>query len=212
MIPLKVFKCYWFRFHQFYRLEQTPFTEKVFAVMDIDNSGKLNFNEFVVSTWNYLSSDMDILAAFAFSLFDLDDNKTLESNEVQNMVKEVYGGDMTRVKNVLQKLEGVRDSNGLVGRTEFCLFSRRYPLLLFPAFAMQQALRRNIIGEDYWEKITELRNSLYFGMTLFDILTPAPAPAPLPVASPSPPKPMPKQPAAQRTSRKASVVSLVALR
>lgn len=115
--------------------------------MDIDHSGKLNFNEYVISTWNYLSSDMDILAAFAFSLFDLDDSKTLEINEVENMVKEVYGGDMSRVNNVLSKLNAERNKHGQIGRKEFCVFSRKYPLLLFPAFSMQQALRRNIIGE-----------------------------------------------------------------
>ena len=138
--------CRSHRFHSFYCLEPTDFTEKVFAVMDIDHSGKLNFHEYIVSTWNYLSSDMDILAAFAFSLFDLDDSKTLEVAEVENMVREVYGGDTNRVKNVLQKLDSVRNEKGQIGRVEFCIFSRRYPLLLFPAFAMQQALRRNIIG------------------------------------------------------------------
>lgn len=186
--------------------------------MDIDHSGKLNFNEYVVSTWNYLSSDMDILAAFAFSLFDLDDSKTLEVNEVRNMVKEVYGGDMSRVQNVLGKLNNERNDDGQIGRVEFCQFSRKYPLLLFPAFAMQQALRRNIFGEDYWEKMTDLRNSLFYGMTLFDIIaanrpnSPPPPSGPAPV--PSPPKPTlkPKPKPDKPRSRKASVVDLVPLR
>lgn len=200
--------------------------------MDIDHSGKLNFNEYVVSTWNYLSSDMDILAAFAFSLFDLDDSKTLEINEVRNMVKEVYGGDMSRVQNVLEKMNSVRNENGHIGRIEFCIFSRKYPLLLFPAFAMQQALRRNILGrnswmltvasmnkhciagEDYWDKMTELRNSLFYGKTLFDIIAENRSARSLPVATPMPPalpeklKLKPDKP----RSRKASVVDLVALR
>lgn len=203
------------RFHAFYRLEPTDFTEKVFSVMDIDQSGKLNFNEYIVSTWNYLSSDMDILTAFAFSLFDLDDSGTLEINEIHNMVREVYGGDMTRVKNVLSKLDAERDENGLIGRVEFCIFSRKYPLLLFPAFAMQQTLRRNIFGEDYWEKMTDLRNSIFGGMTLFDIIA-ANRPA-TPPAAPDPPKkeapkPVPKPKPDKARSRKASVVDLVALR
>jgi serine/threonine-protein phosphatase 2B regulatory subunit len=78
--------CSLIRFHSFYQLECTPFTEKVFSVMDIDHSGKINFNEYVISTWNYLSSDMDVLTAFAFSLFDIDDSKTLELEEIRQMV------------------------------------------------------------------------------------------------------------------------------
>ena len=144
---------------------------------------------------------MDILAAFAFSLFDLDDSKTLESLEISNMVKEVYGGDLSRVANVLQKMEGIKNEKGLIERVEFVLFSRKYPLLLFPAFSMQQALRRNILGESYWEKITELRNTLFLGMTIFDIIKPPPAPevvAPVVV--------VPQTPVVQRKSmRKPSV-------
>jgi hypothetical protein len=155
---------------------------------------------------------MDILAAFAFSLFDLDDSKSLEINEIHNMVKEVYGGNLSRVDNVLEKLKSERDRFGQIGRVEFCKFSRKYPLLLFPAYAMQQALRRNILGDDYWEKMADLRNSLFGGMTLFDIIaanTPATPPPQAPV--PAPPSPI-KQKPEKALSRKASIVDLVPLR
>ena len=61
--------------------------------MDIDHSGKINFNEYVISTWNYLSCDMDVLTAFAFSLFDIDDSKTLEPDEIQQMVPKLVSID-----------------------------------------------------------------------------------------------------------------------
>lgn len=34
-------------------LERTPFTERVFAIFDDDNSGKIDFGEFVLALWNY---------------------------------------------------------------------------------------------------------------------------------------------------------------
>lgn len=217
------------RFHTFYQLECTPFTEKVFSVMDIDHSGKINFNEYVISTWNYLSCDMDVLTAFAFSLFDIDDSKTLEPDEIQQMVSMVYGGTLTRVANVLEKLDALRNEKGLIERPEFIKFSRRYPLLLFPAFAMQQALRRSIMGEAYWEKIEKLRNEMFSGLTIFDIFKDFTIPViempqiPLPSVASSPSKkaPEPVSPSRKNStpsrkdstpSRKLSVVNLTPLK
>jgi Ca2+-binding EF-hand superfamily protein len=34
-------------------VERTPFSERVFSIFDEDKSGKIDFNEFVLSLWNY---------------------------------------------------------------------------------------------------------------------------------------------------------------
>ena len=35
------------------RIEKTYFNKRVFGLLDVDNSGSLNFKEFVVGLWNY---------------------------------------------------------------------------------------------------------------------------------------------------------------
>lgn len=35
------------------RIEKTYFNKRVFGLLDVDNSGALNFEEFVVGIWNY---------------------------------------------------------------------------------------------------------------------------------------------------------------
>jgi hypothetical protein len=35
------------------RIEKTYFNRRVFGLLDVDNSGSLNFKEFVVGLWNY---------------------------------------------------------------------------------------------------------------------------------------------------------------
>lgn len=89
----------------------------------------------------------------------------------------VYKNELSRVQSVLDKLDKFRNEKGEIGLTEFVSFSRRYPLLLFPAFAMQQTLRRAIIGEDYWEKMMKLRNETFGSMTMFDIFAKFEVPA-----------------------------------
>lgn len=34
-------------------LERTPFTERIFSIFDDDQSGKIDFGEFVLALWNY---------------------------------------------------------------------------------------------------------------------------------------------------------------
>lgn len=158
----------------------------------------MNFNGFVITIWNYLSSDMLVLASFAFCIFDLDDSKTLDIAEIKNMAVMVYGSKTERVDNVLEKLMAECDEFGVVGKKAFVEFTRKYPLSLFPAFAMQQTLRRNIIGVTHWDEATEARNKKFSGKTIFDIINIAakPAPPPKPAEEPKPveveaPKPAP---------------------
>lgn len=178
-------------------MEPTPFSEKVFSIMDVNQTGKMNFNGFVITIWNYLSSDMLVLASFAFCIFDLDDSKTLDVAEIRNMAVMVYGNKTDRVDNVLEKLMAECDEFGVVGKKAFVEFTKKYPLSLFPAFAMQQTLRRNIIGVTHWDEATEARNKNFSGKTIFDIINIAakqPPPKPAEVAKPvevEAPKPKP---------------------
>jgi hypothetical protein len=48
----------------------------------------------------------------------------------------------------------------------FKLFSRTHPALLFPAFEMQNALQRNILGTRFWEKHANRRIEICKGQFL----------------------------------------------
>jgi hypothetical protein len=37
----------------FLDVERTPFTKRIFSMFDDDNSGEIDFREFVLSIWNY---------------------------------------------------------------------------------------------------------------------------------------------------------------
>lgn len=85
-------------FYRFFDIERSPFSDRIFSIMDEDGrcaalrrngpqprltrltrrspsrrrSGEIDFREFVVCLWNYLSFDTNALIKFAFTLFDLD--------------------------------------------------------------------------------------------------------------------------------------------
>jgi Ca2+-binding EF-hand superfamily protein len=158
------------QFHKYYQLEETPFTMKVFSIMDTDANGGINFHEFILAIWNYLSLDMNSLATFSFRLFDTDNSKLMEKGEVEAMISCVYGGvgSNERVQKVLDKMQPANGDS--ITSTEFVNYSRQYPLLLYPAFAMQNVLRRHIFGEGYWNAVSADRAKNMADKTIFDIL------------------------------------------
>lgn len=45
--------------------------------------------------------------------------------------------------------------DGLIDYREFCELERRYPIILFPAFRLQDGLQKMSLGESEWVKIVE---------------------------------------------------------
>ena len=72
---------------------------------------------------------------------------------------------------MLEKLDANDDGN--VSQEEFVEFSKRYPLILYPAYAIQKKLRTHVFGEDYWNGITNERNKYMPDATIFEILSKA---------------------------------------
>ena len=159
-------------FYDFFQCEQDEFTDAVFRVLDVDNSGQVDFREFSLTLWNYLTFDRKSLALFAFSMFDEDKSRTMEKSEVCRLVKLVYGigfNDNVRLKRVMEVLD--LDGDGEVNADEFVLMCKQYPMLLWPAHAQQQMLRKRIIGDRFWWHVSKKRKAAFPGMTdIYEIL------------------------------------------
>ena len=61
-------------FYKWFNMERTPFTDSIFTIMDQDKSDEVDFREFSMVLWNYLSFTTDGLAMFAFGLGDTDNS------------------------------------------------------------------------------------------------------------------------------------------
>eukprot|EP01029_Cantina_marsupialis_P029734 TRINITY_DN782097_c0_g1_i1.p1 TRINITY_DN782097_c0_g1~~TRINITY_DN782097_c0_g1_i1.p1 ORF type:complete len:238 (-),score=21.88 TRINITY_DN782097_c0_g1_i1:305-1018(-) len=160
-------------FYDHMRIERTPFSDRVFSLLDEDKNGFIDFREFVISTWNYCTFDFPNLIKFCFKLFDQDDSGDLEINEVVDLVKEVYGNSYennSRVKALMSQLDA--DGDGDVSFPEFEKFNRQHPALLFPAYCIQQTLRRRLFGTDFWKAQSKSRQELGGGRTktIFELL------------------------------------------
>lgn len=139
-------------------IERTPFTKRVFSIFDEDNSGKIDFKEFVYAVWNYCTLGKTTLAVFAFDLYDKDSSGQIDIGEVIQMLKDVYGDNYmknTHAKNIYSELEKLACDD--IDISEFLEFSRTHPGLLFPAFNMQEIIRNRVLGAAFWEHYSQKR-------------------------------------------------------
>jgi Ca2+-binding EF-hand superfamily protein len=75
----------------FLDVERTRFTKRIFSMFDDDNSGSIDFREFVLSIWNYCTLGKTSLVVFAFDLYDQDKSGYVDIGEAQHLIKDVYG-------------------------------------------------------------------------------------------------------------------------
>ena len=155
------------------QLPRSRFTKRVFSIFDIDGSGEIDLYEFVCTLWNYCTLTKAALILFAFDLYDADSSGAIDVDEMQKMLKDVYGRDFqtsAQAAQILQKLqfEGERLFGSAMGNegvdvTQFQHFAERHQGMLWPAFQMQDALRRRVVGERFWRKRAESRIELCKG-------------------------------------------------
>ena len=160
-------------FYSYFKINRSPFGDRVFSMFDQGKSGTMDFREFVVGVWNFCTYQLDTFIEFAFHVYDLDSSGQLEMEELRDLIEEVYGSMMAnnvRVQRILDAIDS--DGDGVISSAEFADFNRRYPALLFPAFSMQNELRRRCFGEKFWQKELGRRMDMTDGrmMDIFDRL------------------------------------------
>ena len=148
-------------FYDYFKISQTKFSDRVFAVIDLDDTGELGFKEFVVGMWNYCTYDDRHLCRFAFDLFDLDKSGALSVPEVDALVRMMFNVEEADEKIMAHIQEHDSDEDAEIDLDEFLEVVRKYPEIMFPAFHIQEQVRESIFGNKYWFKATEHRRELF---------------------------------------------------
>lgn len=150
-------------------LAHTAFADRVFAIFDFDASGEISFEEFVMSLWNYCTLTKSSLIMFAFDLYDADSSGIVEMDEMELLLRDVYGSAFEKSRLAQQILEKIKKMTGAASRDceisvdRFAAFCRNHPGLLFPAFNFQLSLQRAILGVQFWVKLARQRLTLPTG-------------------------------------------------
>mmetsp|Transcript_6737 Transcript_6737/g.7050 ORF Transcript_6737/g.7050 Transcript_6737/m.7050 type:complete len:358 (-) Transcript_6737:1325-2398(-) len=138
---------------------KSPITDRLFAAIDLDGSGTIEFDEYVRIMATYCMYTKDEILKFCFETFDKDGSNGIDEKEFIELCKLVNNANPTFAGNFKRALEDFDvNDDGLINYSEFCELERRYPLILFPAFRLQDSLQRASLGESTWLKIIERYN------------------------------------------------------
>jgi Ca2+-binding EF-hand superfamily protein len=135
---------------------RTAYSDALFKMIDTDESGQLSFNEFVGIATLYCSYSKDDVLTYAFNTFDTDASGTIDEVEFMNLAKMINNGNPMFPGNFGRALAMFdKNDDGLLDRDEFRDIDRRFPMMLFPAFRLQDRLQRNTLGDKTWIMVIE---------------------------------------------------------
>lgn len=136
--------------------EQTAVTDAFFKLMDTDGTGHIELEEFILVCSTYCVYSRKDILKFCFDCFDTDASGFIDENEYRNMCKSVNNGFPSFPGNFSNALEMFdRNGDGVIDIKEFIELDRRFPMLMFPAFRLQEKMQQLTLGEHQWTKINE---------------------------------------------------------
>ncbi|CAM9446134.1 unnamed protein product, partial [Ascophyllum nodosum] len=115
-------------------------------------NGLLGLREFIVGVWNYCSYDTKLIAKLLFDIFDVDRRGIITMAELDAMLRMLYASREAD-PDLLQLLaiNGSGDEDTLTF-DEFLQAVKENNQVVQPAFKLQEAIRRKVLGVNYWER------------------------------------------------------------
>ena len=134
----------------------TPLTDAVFALLDLDGNGRISFDEFVVCLATYCLYTKEDILQFMFNIFDVDQSGALDDAEFKELCRAVNCSEPLFAGNFASAMQQFdENADGVIDFKEFRALNQKFPMLLFPAFRMQEGMQKLTLGATKWRKILE---------------------------------------------------------
>jgi len=127
----------------------TTFGDAIFDLIDCDDSGVLDFSEFVIACGTYCMFGPEEVLKFAFFVFDKDKNGFIEKGELDELTNLLHQEGVT--SNVLEALKKFDfNGDGKIDFKEFAMLNKQFPMVIYPAFRLQKNMMNYTLGQAFW--------------------------------------------------------------
>lgn len=121
------------------------FSELLFNMLDsLDHDGGLDFGEFLKAVGVFCFFGREELLRYCFSIFDKEGIGTVEHMQVLELLTDLHPEDQGQVNRALKEVD--INEKGKMSLEEFFQLDDTFPFLFYPAFKIQDSMRRRIPG------------------------------------------------------------------
>ena len=133
-----------------YDFENATFIQLMLSIFDLDSTGFVSFEEFLIALWNALTLDKDMLFAFLYDCFDKDHVGALSVHEVKRMISIATGNDYNSMSLISSFMDEKQDGNGNVSfillRDYLSHSNKAHREILAPMVEQQRIMRVKLLG------------------------------------------------------------------
>lgn len=139
-------------FLQHFELESNALCHKILKIESPRRGYALTFRQFVIYMWEFLTMSVQEIHSFSFDLLNISGSGRLEMPEVARIATHFLPNphSCSQQKEMIARILVSEDSNKSMNKHEFLTMVQKYPVLVFPVFAVQEKLRTVILGESFW--------------------------------------------------------------
>lgn len=144
-------------FFEFIDETKSPFFDGLFRMIDADSNGTIDFEEFIHALVLYCMYTRDEILRFAFNTFDPSASGYIGDNELQCLVSMVNDGQsklQSKITNASTELD--RNKPSVIDFDAFKSLHKRFPMLLFPYFRLQDRMQKATLGDRHWLQLHKL--------------------------------------------------------
>lgn len=136
----------------------SPYTNELFlSIVGKKTLSRITYEEYLLLVSTYCMFKKGDILRFSFDCFDTDKSGTITANEYKSLCDVINNSEPDFPGNYISALE-MFDTNrdGVIDFNEFALMERKFPMILFPAFRLQDSMQKYTLGETAWIQIIEM--------------------------------------------------------
>ena len=137
---------------EFYKMlgeKRSLFGDSIFELIDIDNNQQLDFSEFMTVVSTYCMFGREDVRKFCFYIFDKDKNGYIEADELAALIDLLHDNMLNgNAKTAMEKFD--KNGDGKIDFGEFTIMDAEFPMLLYPAFNLQNKMMAATLGRKWW--------------------------------------------------------------
>lgn len=112
-----------------------PICKSLFKLFSPNSSGQIDFRDFLISVVHIITTNKDLKVKFAFNVFDIDGNGSIDRTELLQILKSTHMATSTeqvesKVTAIMRQIDVNND--GSLSLEEFREVTTKFPNLIFP--------------------------------------------------------------------------------